>query len=156
MWFQVQQSADYRRWLGRVDCLGQRGPCKAAPFRWRLLLIDVRAFRSQRNSCPIGQFYKPSNELPANFDDVLRSHRQPPWKLKRAAHLTSPSPRSTRAYLRAVVCPEFVRIVVIHVIKRGKIQPQINCIPQNTKRKTPGRWIPGLVLSKRKNQDTTP
>ena len=65
-------------------CLGQRGPCKAAPFRRRLLLIDARAF-SQRNSCPIGQFYKPSNELPANFDDVLRSHRQPPWKLKRCS-----------------------------------------------------------------------
>src|SRR5262249_57046403 len=34
-----------RRWLGRVDCLGQRGPCKPAPLRRRLLLIDSRAFR---------------------------------------------------------------------------------------------------------------
>src|SRR5262249_31384810 len=34
-----------RRWLGRVGCLGQRGPCKPAPLRRRLPLIDVRAFR---------------------------------------------------------------------------------------------------------------
>ena len=47
---------------------------------------------SQRNSCPIGQFHKPPNELPADFDNVLRPHRQTPWKLKRAAHFTPPVP----------------------------------------------------------------
>ena len=79
---------------------------------------------SQRNSGPIGQFHKPPNELPADFDNVLRPHRQTPWKLKRAAHFTPPVPRSTRANLRTSVWPEFVRIAVIHAIKRGKIQPR--------------------------------
>ena len=100
-------------------------PLQAGAFEATLAANRHPGFStSQRNSGPVGQFHKPPNELPANFDNVLRPHRQTPWKLKRVAHFTPPVPRSTRANLRTLVWPEFVRIAVIHAIKRGKIQPR--------------------------------
>src|SRR6476660_6415096 len=75
---------------------------------------------SQRNFDAVREFYEPPNELSVALDNVLRSHRQAPWKLKRAIHLTSPSPKLARGNYRAHVCPEFVRIKVILAIKTVK------------------------------------
>ena len=75
---------------------------------------------SQRNFDAVREFYEPPNKLSVALDNILRSHRQTPWKLKRAIHLTSPSPRLARGNYRAHVCPEFVRIKVILAIKTVK------------------------------------
>ena len=75
---------------------------------------------SQRNFDAVRQFYEPPNKPSVALDNILRSHRQTPWKLKRAIHLTSPSPRLARGNYRAHVCSEFVRIKVILAIKTVK------------------------------------
>lgn len=75
---------------------------------------------SQRNFDAVRQFYEPPNKPSIALDNILRSHRQTPWKLKRAVHLTSPSPRLARGNYRAHVCSEFVRIKVILAIKTVK------------------------------------
>src|SRR6476661_1655894 len=75
---------------------------------------------SQRNFDAVREFYEPPNKLSVALDNILRSHRQAPWKLKRAIHLTSPSPRLARGNYRAHVCSEFVRIKVILAIKTVK------------------------------------
>jgi hypothetical protein len=41
---------------------------------------------SKRNPGSVGQFHKPPNKFTVTLDDVLRPHRQAPWKLKRAVH----------------------------------------------------------------------
>jgi hypothetical protein len=75
---------------------------------------------SQRNFDAVRQLYEPPNKPSVALDNILRSHRQTPWKLKRAVHLTSPSPRLARGNYRAHVCSEFVRIKVILAIKTVK------------------------------------
>ena len=75
---------------------------------------------SQRNFDAVRQFYEPPNKLSVALDNILCPHRQTPWKLKRAVHLTSPSPRLARGNYRAHVCSEFVRIKVILAIKTVK------------------------------------
>jgi len=112
--------------LGRVGCLGQRGPCKPAPFRRRLLLIDSRAFRFLSGIlAPLGN----STNRRTNSPQISTTYFVPTGKRRGSwnALLTSlpPVPRSTRANLRASVWPEFVRIAVIHAIKCGKIQPRL-------------------------------
>ena len=83
---------------------------------------------SQRNFDAVRQFYEPPNKPSVALDNILRSHRQTPWKLKRAVHLTSPSPRLARGNYRAHVCSEFVRIKVILAIKTVKSNRHLDVV----------------------------